>query len=188
MLNLIKVDVTVNSPESGIVLEVFAQEGDTIIVGGNLYKIDTDGTAGQGKAAPAAPPVAEKPISAPAAAAPPPPPPSTPVTKPTGKGKKPPLENLWWLNVYKQQTDIFFFAIKAPPVAAPKPAASSTQPKPSAPAVQLEKEDIVPGTTPGVRTERRVKMSRMRSKISERLKQSQNTAAALTTFNEIDMR
>lgn len=30
-------------------------------------------------------------------------------------------------------------------------------------------------------------MSRMRQRISERLKQSQNSAAALTTFNEIDM-
>lgn len=32
-----------------------------------------------------------------------------------------------------------------------------------------------------------VKMSRMRQRIAERLKQSQNSAAALTTFNEIDM-
>ena len=37
------------------------------------------------------------------------------------------------------------------------------------------------------RIERRIKMSRMRLKISERLKASQNTAAMLTTFNEIDM-
>lgn len=39
----------------------------------------------------------------------------------------------------------------------------------------------------GSREERRVKMSRMRTRIAERLKQSQNTAASLTTFNEIDM-
>ncbi|KAJ2077247.1 2-oxoglutarate dehydrogenase complex E2 component, partial [Coemansia sp. S142-1] len=39
----------------------------------------------------------------------------------------------------------------------------------------------------GERSERRVKMNRMRLRISERLKQSQNTAASLTTFNEIDM-
>jgi len=32
-----------------------------------------------------------------------------------------------------------------------------------------------------------VKMNRMRLRISERLKQSQNTAASLTTFNEVDM-
>lgn len=31
-------------------------------------------------------------------------------------------------------------------------------------------------------------MNRMRLRIAERLKESQNTAASLTTFNEIDMR
>jgi 2-oxoglutarate dehydrogenase E2 component (dihydrolipoamide succinyltransferase) len=37
------------------------------------------------------------------------------------------------------------------------------------------------------RVEERVKMSRLRKKIAERLKESQNTAAILTTFNEVDM-
>jgi 2-oxoglutarate dehydrogenase E2 component (dihydrolipoamide succinyltransferase) len=37
------------------------------------------------------------------------------------------------------------------------------------------------------RAEERVKMSRLRKKIAERLKESQNTAAILTTFNEVDM-
>lgn len=37
------------------------------------------------------------------------------------------------------------------------------------------------------RSEERVKMSRLRKKIAERLKASQNTAAILTTFNEVDM-
>lgn len=41
--------------------------------------------------------------------------------------------------------------------------------------------------TPGSRTETRVPMSRMRLRIAERLKESQNVAASLTTFNEIDM-
>jgi len=36
-------------------------------------------------------------------------------------------------------------------------------------------------------TTSQVKMNRMRLRIAERLKQSQNTAAALTTFNEVDM-
>lgn len=39
----------------------------------------------------------------------------------------------------------------------------------------------------GSRTENRVKMNRMRLRIAERLKESQNTAAFLTTFNEVDM-
>jgi 2-oxoglutarate dehydrogenase E2 component (dihydrolipoamide succinyltransferase) len=37
------------------------------------------------------------------------------------------------------------------------------------------------------RREERVKMSRLRQRIAERLKQAQNTAAILTTFNEVDM-
>lgn len=64
-----------------------------------------------------------------------------------------------------------------PPPPAPKPApkmesASAPEPAPSA---------------FGGRTENRVKMNRMRLRIAERLKQSQNTAASLTTFNEVDM-
>ena len=43
------------------------------------------------------------------------------------------------------------------------------------------------GSTINTRMVKRVKMSRMRIKISERLKASQNTAAMLTTFNEINM-
>jgi len=42
-------------------------------------------------------------------------------------------------------------------------------------------------TSGGRRDERRVKMNRMRLRIAERLKESQNTAASLTTFNEVDM-
>ncbi len=38
------------------------------------------------------------------------------------------------------------------------------------------------------RNDRRVPMSRMRSKIAERLKQAQNTAAMLTTFNEVNLK
>lgn len=44
------------------------------------------------------------------------------------------------------------------------------------------------GMVVGARTEQRVKMNRMRQRISQRLKDAQNTYAMLTTFNEIDMR
>lgn len=37
------------------------------------------------------------------------------------------------------------------------------------------------------RPERRVKMTRLRARVAERLKGAQNTYAMLTTFNEIDM-
>ena len=63
---------------------------------------------------------------------------------------------------------------------APAPAASLA-PTPAAPAAQA-------ASTPqqGVREER-VKMTRLRKTIAARLKESQNTAAQLTTFNEVDM-
>ncbi|KAM3122463.1 hypothetical protein CJJ07_002312 [Candidozyma auris] len=51
---------------------------------------------------------------------------------------------------------------------------------------QPKKEE--PATFGGFsRSEERVKMNRMRLRIAERLKESQNTAASLTTFNEVDM-
>ncbi len=40
---------------------------------------------------------------------------------------------------------------------------------------------------PGARPEERVPMTRLRARIAERLKQAQNTAAMLTTFNEVNM-
>lgn len=58
------------------------------------------------------------------------------------------------------------------PVAAPKPAT----PAPTA----------TPAPSSG-RGETRVKMTRMRQRISQRLKEAQNTAAMLTTFQEVDM-
>ncbi|KAF9766312.1 hypothetical protein IL306_001303 [Fusarium sp. DS 682] len=77
---------------------------------------------------------------------------------------------------------------------APEPKKESA-PAPSKPEPprQPEKKDTKSqsaassGPSMGNREERRVKMNRMRLRIAERLKQSQNTAASLTTFNEVDM-
>src|SRR5258705_231946 len=44
-----------------------------------------------------------------------------------------------------------------------------------------------PGPAPGSRNEERVRMSRIRQTIAKRLKEAQNTAAMLTTFNDVDM-
>ncbi|RAO72973.1 uncharacterized protein BHQ10_008985 [Talaromyces amestolkiae] len=63
------------------------------------------------------------------------------------------------------------------------------QPEKPKPKPTESKKEAQPSTTAqtGGREERRVKMNRMRLRIAERLKQSQNTAASLTTFNEVDM-
>ncbi|KAL7499083.1 hypothetical protein ACHAWT_006982 [Skeletonema menzelii] len=76
-------------------------------------------------------------------------------------------------------------AAAPPPAATPAaaPVAPQTPPPPSTP--QLNVESIT--TTLGTRPERRSKMSRMRQRVASRLKESQNTAAMLTTFQEVDM-
>ncbi|KAI1332240.1 2-oxoacid dehydrogenase acyltransferase [Xylariaceae sp. FL0255] len=63
----------------------------------------------------------------------------------------------------------------------PPPEPKQQAPKPSQPEPKQQAPVL------GSREERRVKMNRMRLRIAERLKQSQNTAASLTTFNEVDM-
>ncbi|KAL2261683.1 hypothetical protein VTK26DRAFT_3612 [Humicola hyalothermophila] len=69
----------------------------------------------------------------------------------------------------------------APPAPKKEEAPAPKQPSKPAPAASEG-----PATL-GSREEKRVKMNRMRLRIAERLKQSQNTAASLTTFNEVDM-
>ena len=53
--------------------------------------------------------------------------------------------------------------------------------------VQISPEDPTPEIA-GTRTEYRVKMNRMGQRIAQRLKETQNINAMLTTFNEIDMK
>lgn len=80
-------------------------------------------------------------------------------------------------------------AEESKPESKPEPKEPAQQPKKetSAPRQTETKEASSQGPTLGSRDERRVKMNRMRLRIAERLKQSQNTAASLTTFNEVDM-
>ena len=69
-----------------------------------------------------------------------------------------------------------------------KPAPPKEEKKAPPPKDEKTPEPPKPATGgPGSRAENRVKMNRMRLRIAERLKQSQNTAASLTTFNEVDM-
>ena len=66
------------------------------------------------------------------------------------------------------------------PAAPAAPAAAK-----AAPAVTTPPPQAIPS---GGRNDRRVPMSRLRAKIAERLKQAQNTAALLTTFNEVNLK
>jgi 2-oxoglutarate dehydrogenase E2 component (dihydrolipoamide succinyltransferase) len=54
---------------------------------------------------------------------------------------------------------------------------------------RITKGDVLSFMKSGVaRQEERVKMTRLRSRIAERMKEAQNTAAILTSFNEVDLK
>jgi len=68
-------------------------------------------------------------------------------------------------------------AAAAATAATPAPTPSPAMPTPAAAPIPT-----------GARNDRRVPMSRLRAKIAERLKEAQNTAAMLTTFNEVNLK
>ena len=75
--------------------------------------------------------------------------------------------------------DVELYLQQVPVAPAPAPRAESPSATTAPPAVAIP----VAG-----RNDRRVPMSRLRAKIAERLKQAQNTAALLTTFNEVNLK
>ncbi|GEN99051.1 dihydrolipoyllysine-residue succinyltransferase component of 2-oxoglutarate dehydrogenase complex [Novosphingobium sediminis] len=167
-----KVAVEVPSPVAGIMGAHVAAEGDTVAVGALLGLIETSGVATSPAPAPAAAAAPAAAVAADDAAA------LSPAVrravlehgidpatvKGTGKDGRLTKEDVLAAAVAKQ-------AAPAPVVAAPAPA-----PAP-APVV----------TASGGRNEERVKMTRLRQTIAKRLKQAQETAAMLTTFNDVDM-
>lgn len=151
-----KIDVSVNAPTSGKIVELLASEEDTVTVGQDLFRIEP-GEVDASKPASAPPPEESSPTEESA----PPKETEKPAEKPAENPKPKPAEN-----------------------PAPKPASKPAPPK------QEPKKESKPApaaAAPGSRNETRVKMSRMRLRIAERLKESQNAAASLTTFNEVDM-
>jgi 2-oxoglutarate dehydrogenase E2 component (dihydrolipoamide succinyltransferase) len=66
---------------------------------------------------------------------------------------------------------------------APAPASAPPPPPPPQPAAATP----APRAVPGERKEERVRMTRLRQTIARRLKEAQDTAAMLTTFNDVDM-
>ena len=161
-----KTSVEVPAPQSGTIVELLVEDGAKVTAKQKLYKLQPG--AGGAAAAPAAPKAeAPKPAAAaaPAAAAvKPPPPPPKPAASAAG-------------SIPSSQ-----------PPAAPKPSA----PISSTPVAAIGRVVVPAGVAPehaisGAREEVRVKMNRMRLRISQRLKDAQNTYAMLTTFNEIDM-
>ncbi|MBF0677640.1 MAG: 2-oxoglutarate dehydrogenase complex dihydrolipoyllysine-residue succinyltransferase [Devosia sp.] len=177
-----KVTIEVPAPASGVLEAIAAQPGDTVDVGALLGAI----AAGAGAAvAPKAAPKAEAPAAAPAAPAAAPQAAAATDRAPAPSAQK--LINEKGLDagaiagsgkagqVLKEDVLAALAKTTAPAAAAPAPAA-----KPAAPRAPSSADDAV--------REERVKMTRLRQTIARRLKDAQNTAAMLTTFNEVDMK
>jgi len=200
-----KVSLEVGSPADGVLEEIVAAEGATVNAGGILGRVSAGGAA----AAPA-------PATAPAAETPPPPQPEPVKTMPATaagpagegqpeatKGSAPPKSSpLPDLTAPTQTPDpvlapsaqrvvaennLDAAAIpgsgkdgritKGDALAALESRAAQPAPAPAAPAAPREIHE----------REERVKMTRLRQTIARRLKEAQNNAAMLTTFNEVDM-
>src|SRR5271165_4194332 len=168
-----KVTLEVNAPGAGVLSEITAETGQTVAIGALL------GQLSGGAAAPAAaPPPAAPPKAAPAPAAPMPPAPSAAklaadnkidLAGVAGSGKRGQVLKGDVLAAAAAATAPAPAPVIAPaPVPAPVPPPRATTPDDSA-------------------REERVRMTKLRQTIARRLKDAQNTAAMLTTFNEVDM-
>ncbi|MBL1431202.1 MAG: 2-oxoglutarate dehydrogenase complex dihydrolipoyllysine-residue succinyltransferase [Robiginitomaculum sp.] len=155
-----KVSIEVSAPEDGVLSKIVAQEGDEVEIGALIGILE----AGSGKA-----------TSGKAAA-----PTEKPTTTPEPVAAKPASD------------------IKTMPSAARKIAETGADASTIAgtgKAGRITKGDVIaaaktPAAVVAVETgprQERVKMSRLRQTIARRLKEAQNTAAILTTFNEVDM-
>ncbi|WP_294540402.1 2-oxoglutarate dehydrogenase complex dihydrolipoyllysine-residue succinyltransferase [uncultured Rhodoblastus sp.] len=166
-----KVTLEVNAPVAGVLAEIVAKDGDTVEPGALLGQI-AEGAGADAVAAPA-----------PAAAAPAPAPAAAPVAAGAGAPPSPAAaKNAADRGIAVQDVagsgkrgqvlkgDVIAFAAAPPAAAAPAPVAVRAPSRP---------DDTA--------REERVKMTKLRQTIARRLKEAQNTAAMLTTFNEVDM-
>jgi 2-oxoglutarate dehydrogenase E2 component (dihydrolipoamide succinyltransferase) len=177
-----KVTIEVPAPSAGVLGEISAKDGDTVAVGALLGMIN-DGAAARAAPAPAAKPAV--PPSPPPAAAP-----------ALAAAKAPPADTPLAPSVRKLSAESGIDASTVPGsgkdgrvtkgdmLAAIEKAASAPTPviQPAA-AVQVR----APSPADDAAREERVRMTRLRQTIARRLKDVQNTAAMLTTFNEVDM-
>ncbi len=182
-----KVTVEVPAPASGVLTEIVAQNGETVGLDALLGQISAGGAAA-GTAAPAAQPAeaASAKAAEPAAAAPAP----AAAAAPAGGSSMPPAPAAAKVaadnNISTSDVDgsgkrgqvlkgDVIAAISKGPAAPAAPASVPAAPRPVSSADDASREE-------------RVKMTRLRQTIAKRLKDAQNTAAMLTTYNEVDMK
>jgi 2-oxoglutarate dehydrogenase E2 component (dihydrolipoamide succinyltransferase) len=191
-----KVTIEVPAPAAGVLADIAAKDGDTVAVGAVLGQIK-EGAAGAAKSAPAAasvtpsasPPPAQ---SAPAVAPKEAPKPVTSAAPASAKPADAPLAPSVRKLAAESGVDAASVAgsgkdgrvTKGDMLAAIERAAAAPTPvAATAAAVQMR----APAPPDDAAREERVRMTRLRQTIARRLKDAQNTAAMLTTFNEVDM-
>jgi 2-oxoglutarate dehydrogenase E2 component (dihydrolipoamide succinyltransferase) len=174
-----KVSLEVVAPEDGVLSEIAAADGETVVPGALLGGV-TAGGAGAAPAKSAAKPAAKP---EPVAAAPAPAPAPAPAA---AAAATLPLAPSVQRIVTENKLDAAAIPgagtdgriTKGDALAALEARAAQAQPAP----VQVAAAPRAVGER-----EERVKMTRLRQTIARRLKEAQNSAAMLTTFNEVDM-
>jgi 2-oxoglutarate dehydrogenase E2 component (dihydrolipoamide succinyltransferase) len=190
-----KVVLEVPAPSAGVIVEILCADGATVVAGQVLAKIDTAATAGASAPAAAPAPAAVAPVAVAAAAPAPSASVSGAVAMPAA-AKMMAENNLSAAQIAGTGKDgritkgDVIGALNAPaaaPAAKPTaaPAAPAAKPVSLLPEV---KAPLDPSTLIEGRPEQRVPMSRLRARVAERLVQSQQTNAILTTFNEVNMK
>ena len=181
-----KVTLEVNAPSAGVLSEIAADTGQTVAIGALLGQLSAGAAT---PAAPPAPATPAKPAPAVATATQPPPAaartamPPAPAAARIAAEDKIDLASIAGSGKRGQvlKGDVLAAMANASAPVAPAPLqAPAAAPIPAAPAAR-------PTTPDESGREERVRMTKLRQTIARRLKDAQNTAAMLTTFNEVDM-
>ncbi|WP_250513340.1 2-oxoglutarate dehydrogenase complex dihydrolipoyllysine-residue succinyltransferase [Caballeronia sp. INDeC2] len=194
-----KVVLEVPAPSAGVLAQVIKHDGDIVTADEIIAKIDTEAKAGEAVAAAGDSEVKPAPVSEPATAA------AAPVAAQasagaTGGAASPSATKiLAEKGVSADQVsgsgrDGRITKGDALAASASAPAAKAAAPAPAAAPARAAKPSLPQVSAPAStdqwlkdRPEQRVPMSRLRARIAERLLESQQTNAILTTFNEVNM-
>ncbi len=198
-----KVTVEVPAPAAGVLGDILAVQGATVAIGSLLGALNEGGAVSapapipalaatlppQKADAPSKPAATAKqaPAKAPSAASAPPPPPAARKVLAEAQIEPDAVVGSGRRGQVLKEDAVAAVAAKKPalaPTPAPQP---ERRESPSTPVPVPIQELRVPTTMGEPGREERVKMSRLRQTIARRLKDAQNTAAMLTTFNDVDM-
>src|SRR5919204_1040431 len=184
-----KVTIEVPAPAAGVLADIAAKDGETVAVGALLGQIK-EGAAAAGKVSPVptGQPDQKTDTTAPINAATEEPQPR-PQTKPTDVAPLAPSVRRMAAEAHIDVSTVPGSGkdgriTKGDMMAAIERAASAPTPIARPPAAVQAR---APSPPDDAAREERVKMTRLRATIARRLKEAQNTAAMLTTFNEVDM-